>query len=122
MQTAAQHNMPLVGQVDLPPPPPPTADELRTAMVKQFEEVKPHLDAYHGYAMRISELAIAYHEARLADAFPKVQVEELTLAVTLDARETPKSLDTKLAQLASENIIVRKIVFDRVKTTYLLFV
>jgi hypothetical protein len=117
--TAEAFNAPQVGKVEVLPP---TADELRSALVAQFEKFKPSLEQYHEYAQRCMALAQEYHAVRLEDAFPEAKIEELTLVATLDARETPKSLDTKLAQFASENITVRRMIFDRVKSAYLLFV
>ncbi len=117
MRTAAQHNAPLVGTVE---PLPLSADEIRSKLIEQFEAAKPHLAAYHEYAERCIALSLAYHNARIAATFAGVPVEELTVAATLDARETPKSLDTKLAQL--HGVAIKRIIFDPVKSTYLLFV
>jgi hypothetical protein len=113
-QTAAQHNAPLVGAVTLTP----TADETRTKLLELFDQFRPQLSAYHDYAQRCAALSEEYHKLRIAEAL-RTPVEELTLAVTLDIRETPKSLDTKLAQLAG--VTIKRIIFDRVKGAYLLF-
>ena len=99
-----------------------TADEARSKIIEQFTKFEPHLTAYAEYAQRIAALSLEYHNARLKDTF-KVPIEEGTLIVALDARETPKSLDTKLAQISqTPAATVRRIVFDRVKSTYYLFI
>ena len=120
-QTAAQINDPQTGAVNLPPAvvAPLTADDIRGKIVELFDKCKPQLSAYHDYAQQATALAEEYHAARFAELFPGVPFEELTLVVSLNARETPKSLDNKLAQIAE--ISLKRIVFDRVKSTYLLF-
>ena len=116
LRTAEQHNAPQVGSVKLPP----TADNIRSLLVELFDQSKPQLQAYHNYAEKAAALSLEFHTARLAEVFPGVPVEELTVATTLDTRETPRSLDTKLAQLA--NVPVKRIVFDRANSTFILFV
>jgi hypothetical protein len=95
----------------------PTADEIRALIVKTFNDFKPSLEAYHEYGKRMMALSLEYHNNRLGEIRP---VEELTLAATLDARETPQTLDNKLAQL--KNVAIKRIVFDRVHHTFYLFV
>lgn len=99
---------------------PQTPDEIRAKIVEQFEQFKPHLQSYHDYAERVSALSIEYHAAKLKQQ--GVAVEEMTLVGTLDARETPKSLDTKLAQLHEQGVLLKRVIFDRTKSTYYLFV
>ena len=80
------------------------------------------MQAYAEYAERISALSIQYHNARLSDVL-NVPIEEYVLLTSLDARETPKSLDTKLAQISQiPGTPIKRIVFDRVKATYHLFI
>jgi hypothetical protein len=115
-QTAAQHNAPLIGAVELPL----TADGIRSKLVENFQQFRPALEAYHDYAQRASALAVEYHAARFKEACPQVAVEELSLILTLDCRETPTSLDNKLAQISNVNI--KRIIFDRAHSAYHLFV
>lgn len=98
---------------------PKTSDELRHKILEQFEQFKPHLKSYHDYAERIAALSLEYHTARIGETLP-VPIEEGTLICSLDARETPKSLDVKLEQLAS--VTVRRIIFDPTKATYHIYV
>jgi hypothetical protein len=114
MKTASQHN---AEHLSLPTF---TSDEIRRKLVEQFEKFKPTLQSYHDYAEQTVALGLEYHLARLGEVFPKTPVEELTLAATFDARETPKSLDVKLAQLGG--VPVKRVVFDRTKSTFYLFV
>jgi hypothetical protein len=87
--------------------------------VSLYDEFKPHLASYAEYAERASALSLEYHNKRIGEMF-NPPIEEGTLATTLDARETPKSLDVKLEQLAE--LPIKRIIFDRVKHQYHLFV
>ena len=98
-----------------------SADEIRQKVVATYNEFKPHLDAYYDYAQRVAALSETYHAARFLEAFPNVQPTEKTLVATLDARETPKSLDNFLASFRSDKP-VREIVFDRANGKYYVFV
>ena len=120
--TAEQINHSQTGAVDVvpAPEPKPSSDELRHQILALFDSFKEHLKGYHDYAERVSALAVEYHKVRLAEAFPGAKFEEGVLAISLDARETPKSLDTKLAQL--HGVAVKRVVFDQLKSTYHLFV
>ena len=102
-------------------PAPMTPDEIRSKIVEQYNVFLPHMQAYHEYAERISALSLQYHNTRLSEVL-ELPMEEGVLVATLDARETPKSLDTKLAQLtALPDTKIRRVIFDRVKGTYYLF-
>lgn len=114
MKTASQHNAEHLS------PPTFSSDEIRTKLVEQFEKFKPTLQSYHDYAEQTVALGLEYHLARFREVFPQNPVEELTLAATFDARETPKSLDVKLAQLGG--VPVKRIIFDRAKSTFHIFV
>lgn len=96
------------------------ADELRTKILETYTQFKPHLDAYYDYAQRTAALSEAYHAARLSEALNITATEE-TLVATLDARETPKSLDNFLASFRSEKP-VKRIIFDRINGKYHLFI
>lgn len=109
-QTAAQINFSQVGH----------ADVLRSKVVETYQQFKPSLDAYYDYASRIAALSEAYHAARLAEVFGLTATEEVLVA-SLDARETPKSLDNFLASFRPDKP-VKRIVFDRVSGKYHLFV
>jgi hypothetical protein len=103
-------------------PAPMTADELRHKILEQFTKFQPHLAAYHEYAELIAALAVQYHSTRLVDEF-KLPILEEVLLTTLDARETPKSLDAKLSQLAQiPDTKIKRVIFDRVKGVFYLFI
>jgi len=112
--TAEQINAPQVGKIELP------ADSIRSKIVETYEQFKPSLEAYYDYAQRTAALSEAYHAARLREVFSTVPTEEILVA-TLDARETPKSLDNFLATFRPGKPVTR-IVFDRVNGKYHLFV
>lgn len=105
-----------------PVPAPMNADEIRHRILEQFNTFAPHLNAYQEYATRIAALSVQYHNSRLTEVFGLPIQEEILLA-TLDARETPKTLDAKLAQIAQvPDTKIKRIVFDRVKATYYLYI
>lgn len=99
-----------------------TADDVRHLITEQFTQFAPQIKAYGDYAQRMAALCQEYHTLRLAETFPSVPVEELTLAVQLDVRETPKKLDVILAQLFEQEITVKKIIFDHAKFSFFLYV
>lgn len=105
------------------PPPVLNADDLRTKMVEQFEGFKENLKAYHEYAQRVVALSIQYHDVRIAETL-QAPIVEMTLVTTFNVGETPKTLDTKLQQMASIPNMpqIKKIIFDRAKGTYYLFI
>lgn len=96
------------------------ADALRSRLVELFENSKITLNAFYQYSQTAAAIAEEYHKARLTEVYPGVKFEELTLAVSLDARETPATLDKKLAEL--HDVAIKKIVYDRVRSTYYLYV
>lgn len=101
---------------------PLTADEVRNRLMDQFNLFKPHLQAYADYAERIAALSLEYHGLRLSE-FLGDSIEVGTLVATLDARETPKSLDTKLAQLREvPDFKIGRVIFDQAKGVYYLFI
>ena len=112
-QTAEQVNAPQTGKVEL------SADQIRTTLVEQFNKFRPALEQYHEYALRAAALAQEYHAARFKEVFSQ-PVEAMTLVATLDARETPASLDNKIAHL--KDLPVKLILFDRANAIYYLFV
>jgi len=95
------------------------SDGLRSKIMDQFKIFEPHVTAYHDYAERVGALSIEYHAARLSEIFPHAPQDDMVLVCSLDARETPKSLDAKLAQLTG--VQVKRVLFDRTKATYHLF-
>lgn len=97
-----------------------TADELRSRIVRLFEESRATLAAFYQYSQSAAALAEEYHAARFKEKFPASVSKELTLACTMDARETPASLDKKLSEL--NGVVIKQIIFDRARTTYYLFV
>lgn len=104
------------------PPAAITADEIRCKILEQYNVFLPHMTAYHDYAERIAALSLQYHDTRLKEVL-QMPIEEGVLLTTLDARETPKSLDTKLAQLSQmPDTKLKRVIFDRVKGTYNLFI
>lgn len=96
------------------------ADDVRRKLVANFEAAKPILDGFYEYAKVAGALAQEYHEARIHEAFQGVDFRTLTLVASLDARETPVSLDKKLMELGQAPI--KLVIFDQTKFTYYLFV
>lgn len=96
------------------------ADVIRAKILENFELIKPSIATMQEYGLRISALSEEYHLARLKEVFPSATIEEATLAVSLDVRATPASLDKALATGAETP--VSKIVCDRVKGQFHLFV
>jgi hypothetical protein len=101
---------------------PQTADDVRHLITEAFKEFEPHIQSYGAYSQRMAALTQEYHTLRVKEAFPTAVVEELTLAVTLDVRETPTRLEIILAQLKNQQIDVKKVIFDRVKFSLSLYV
>jgi hypothetical protein len=95
------------------------ADEIRSKITETFEQFKPQLDGYHEYAQRITALSEEYHKVRLAETF--CLPEEMIFVCTLNAAETPKSLDQKLAQLNQAGTKIKRIIYDRKERSYYLF-
>jgi hypothetical protein len=114
---------------EIPEPTPPvalntvplTADEIRNKIVETFNQFAPHAQAYHNYAEQVAALSVAYHDRRLSEVL-SIPMEEGVLVTTLNAAETPKSLDTKLAQIkALPGTTIKRVLFDRTKGCYYLF-
>jgi hypothetical protein len=103
------------------PTPPLTADEIRNKIVETFKRFEPHAQAYHDYAEQVAALSVAYHDQRLSEVLD-IPMEEGVLVTTLNAAETPKSLDTKLAQIKTlPGTTIKRVLFDRTKGCYYLF-
>lgn len=94
------------------------ADELRAKIIETYDKFKPSLEAYYDYAQRTAALSEEYHAARLSEVC-KVPIEQETLLASLDARETPKSLDVFLATTTGQ---VKRIIFDRANSKYHIFI
>ena len=94
-----------------------TADEIRSRLVRLYEEGKPVLKQYAVYAQSAMALAEEYHLARLSAI---CQPSEETLVLTLDARETPASLDRQLADIPGD-VTVKRIIYDRANHKFHLF-
>ena len=100
---------------------PPTADSIRSRILETFKQFQPSAQAYHDYAERVAALSVEYHNARLSEVL-NIPMEEGPLVTTLNAAETPKSLDTKLAQIAAlPGVTIKRVLFDRTKGQYFLF-
>lgn len=100
---------------------PPTSDDLRYKILETFKRFEPHAQAYHDYAERVAALSVEYHNARLSEVL-SLPMEEGTLVTTLNAAETPKSLDTKLAQIkALPGTTIKRVIFDRTRAVFYLF-
>lgn len=112
-KTAEQINAPQTGAVYS------TADEVRTKLTETFQQFKPALDQYYDYAQRAMALAETYHRLRLKEVLGLEASEEILVA-SLDARETPPTLDKILAALPSDKKI-KRVVFDRLNGKYHLF-
>lgn len=101
---------------------PLNSDNIRTKILEQFAHFQPHLQAYHDYSQRMAALSVEYHNSRLAETLG-VKIDDEVLLTTLDARQTPKTLDTQLAQIEKlPGTKIKRIVFDRTKATYYLFI
>lgn len=96
------------------------SDALRSRIVELFNNSRVTIAAFYQYSESAAALSEEYHKERMSEVFPAAVHEELTLATTLDARETPALLDKKLAELSE--VKVKKVVYDRVKSTYYLYV
>ena len=100
---------------------PPTSDDIRGKILETFKQFQPSAQAYHDYAERVAALSVEYHNARLSEVL-NIPMEDGTLVTTLNAAETPKSLDTKLAQIkALPGTTIKRVLFDRTKSCYYLF-
>lgn len=95
------------------------ADAIRSKITETFELFKPQLAGYAEYAQRITALSEEYHKVRLAETFCKP--EEMIFVCTLNAAETPKSLDQKIAQLSQAGTKIKRIIYDRKDRTYHLY-
>lgn len=95
------------------------ADEIRSKITETFEQFKPQLAGYSEYAKRITALSEEYHSVRLTEAF--CQPEEMIFVCALNAAETPKSLDQKIAQLHTAGTKIKRIIYDRKDRTYYLY-
>lgn len=96
-----------------------SADQLRRKLVELFEQFRPELERYYDYAARAAALSEEYHRERLRDAFPDATLTDAVLLCSLDARETPASLDRELAKLGDAK--PTKVVFDRAAARFYLF-
>ena len=100
---------------------PKTSDDIRGKILETFKQFQPSAQAYHDYAERVAALSVEYHNARLSEVL-NIPLEVGTLVTTLNAAETPKSLDTKLAQIkALPGTTIKRVLFDRTKSCYYLF-
>ena len=100
---------------------PNRADDIRSKILETFKQFQPSAQAYHDYAERVAALSVEYHNARLSEVL-SLPMEEGTLVTTLNAAETPKSLDMKLAQIqALPGTPIKRVIFDRTKGQYFLF-
>lgn len=98
------------------------SDDVRTKIIDKAAEFMPQMAAYHEAAAQLAALSVHYHELKFSETFG-VPIEEAVLLITLDARETPKSLDEKLIEIAKlQDVKVRRIIFDRAKGHYSLFI
>lgn len=96
------------------------ADEIRQKILEEFEKFKPHLQGYYEYAQRVDALGSEYHRLILEEELGR-PYKEMILVATLDARETPKSLDTTIAQLHQSNVRLAEVILDRKSGKFLLF-
>lgn len=65
-------------------------------------------------------LSEQYHALRIRDEFQSL-VKAKLLVTTLDARQSPVSLDKKLAELRDSGVQIRDVIYDQNTTTYYLF-
>lgn len=96
-----------------------TSDEIRSQITGLFSKFKDSLSVYSDYAQQVGALGLEYHSARFTEL--GVPLQELTLIKTLDARETPASLDTVLAHLQQAGKQIKLVVFDRANCSYSIY-
>lgn len=96
------------------------SDHLRSRIIELFNNSRVTIAAFYQYSESAAALSEEYHKERMSEVFKDATHEELTLAVTLDARETPAMLDKKLAELSE--VKIKKVIYDRVHSTYNLYV
>lgn len=97
-----------------------TADSLRSQLLTMFQEARPILQKYGEYAQKAGALGLEYHLARFKEQLTSATVQELTLVATLEAHETPATLDRILSQIPA-TVTIRSIIFDRVNAKFHLF-
>lgn len=98
------------------------SDDLRHQIMNQYNGFANEIRAFAEYSARVAALSLEYHKAKLTESFPAAPMHELTLALTLDTRETPKSLDTKLAQFAAAGVTARLMIHDQANHSIHIFV
>lgn len=96
------------------------SDEVRSKITALFEKFKSSLSVYSDYAQQVGALGLEYHAARFSEL--GVPLQELTLVKTLDARETPATLDNAIAHLNQTNKTIKLVVFDRANCAYHIYV
>jgi hypothetical protein len=96
------------------------SDEIRSKITALFDQFKDSLNVYADYAHRAGALGIEYHVARFSEL--QAPMQELTLAKTLDARETPASFDNFLANLKASGKQIKLVIFDRANCAYHIYV
>lgn len=99
-------------------PEPRTADEIRSKLVDAYKQFEPQLKGFREYSERAEALALEFHRLKLTESF--CLPEEMTLVASFDARQSPASLEAKLAQLPAD-LTIKRIIFDRLKNVYFLF-
>ena len=97
-----------------------TSDEIRHRLVEHFEAAKQTLNDYYDYARGAAALSEEYHAARIKECFKTAEYKEMTLVAEFDSRETPATLDRKLAELG--DLPLKLVVYSQAKNTYYLFI
>lgn len=98
------------------------SDDIRRRLAALYAEARPDIEAFGTYAQNAAALSMELHRVRLAEMFPSAPVQEMTLLATLDARETPASLDANLSQIQLSGKVPKAIIFDPAKNLFLLYV
>lgn len=94
------------------------ADEIRSKLVDLYKKVEPHAKEMATYSQEAAALTEEYHKERLTETFPEALFFELTPVVSLNARETPTSLDKKLIELTGSGAKIPLIIHDRFNHQY----
>lgn len=97
------------------------ADAIRSKLVDLYKDVEPHAKRMADYSEKAAALVEEYHVKRLLESFPSAEHVELTPVVSLNARQTPASLDKVLADLKKAEVKVVKVIHDRYNHQFHIF-
>jgi hypothetical protein len=93
-----------------------TPAQLRDELSAMYQRNKALRETWFEMTQRAVALNTEYHIKRLKEHLPNVAVEEEILLTTLDARQSPVSLDKALTEMAPGGVPmcpISRIIFDR---------